>query len=226
MRGLSRTGMILVALLAGLLLSYAVLLNTRAAGAQDEETPSSMIEESTDEMLGESTGGEEGLCAPDEELVDSVSGRDDQTTEAFNITGPDFRVVVRATSASPTSGDVTVNVLDEDGLVAGGAFVFVDPDFQPTDTASSSVIDGPGTFRLEIDTNGASYEIAVCQTPGQGGGTTEADEDTDDDGVIDDTIPKKPLPDTGGSTALMVGGSALLLLYGVLVAWRLKTRER
>ncbi|MDP9455255.1 MAG: hypothetical protein CYG60_18460 [Actinobacteria bacterium] len=43
--------------------------------------------------------------------------------------------------------------------------------------------------------------------------------------VIRETIPKKPLPDTGGSTALVIGG-ALLLLYGGLVAWRLKTRER
>ncbi len=44
--------------------------------------------------------------------------------------------------------------------------------------------------------------------------------------VIRETIPNKPLPDTGGSTVLMVGGSVLLLLYGGLVAWRLKTRER
>ncbi|MDP9478065.1 MAG: hypothetical protein M3R38_20685 [Actinomycetota bacterium] len=58
--------------------------------------------------------------------------------------------------------------------------------------------------------------------------TTMMEESTNsnDDGVIDNTIPKKPLPDTGGFTALMIGGSALLLLYGCLVAWRLKTRER
>ena len=132
---------------------------------------------------------------------------------------------------------MTVEVLDEDGNNDGGARVFV-TEFDPTGTDSTAVIDGPGAFDLQIDADGASYEIAFCQPPGEGGGTdgntddndggggSDGGGDNDDDGVIDNTIPKKPLPDTGGSTALMVGGSALLLLYGGLVAWRLKTRER
>lgn len=225
MRVISRVGVVVALFLVVVFMLYTMLLDARVLRAQEttmmEET--TIMEETT--MVEETTS--EGECEEDEELVGSViSGRDDvDETEPFDITGPDFRVVVNATSTAPTNGNVDVNVLDEDGFFAGSAFVSVDPQFFDDETESSGVIDGPGTFTLEIDANGASYEVAVCQTPGQGGGTND-DEDTDDDGVIDDTIPKKPLPDTGGSTALMVGGSALLLLYGSLVAWRLKTRER
>ncbi len=171
---------------------------------------------------GGTTGdGQGGFCAPDEELVESFSDTVDQTTEQFEITGPEWRVVVEGTATTSTSGDVTVDALDEDGFFEGGASVFVDPDFLLTTRDSSSVLDGPGSFRLEIDANGASYEISVCQTPGQGGGTNG---DTNGDGVIDDTIPDKDLPNTGGSPVVWAGIVALLALYVGLFTWRIKNR--
>ena len=107
-------------------------------------------------------------------------------------------------------------------------------------TETSIVNAGEDSFFLEILAANANYEITVEDCTGDtgndggngnnngdtGGNDNNDDGDTDDDGVIDDTIPDKDLPDTGGSTALLVGGSVLLLLYGGLVAWRLKTRER
>ena len=195
----------------------------------------STMEKTTNEIPGETTGGQEILCEDNEEIVGSVvSGRDDiPETEPFDITGPDFRVIVSATSTStpPASGAVGVDVLREGGDFEGGARAFV-TEFDSTGTDSSVALDGPGTFRLKIDADDASYEVAVCQTPGGGEGTNgntddnDGDGDDNDDGVIDDTIPDKDLPGTGGSPAFVVGGAALLFLYGVLVAWRLMARER
>ena len=226
MRGTSRAGVVVGFFLAVMFTLYMMLLGAGTLRAQEITSMEGTTTVQATTIIEETTSEDD--CADNEELVGSViSGRDDvPETEPFGITGPDFRVVVNAISTAPTNGNVDVNVLDEDGLFVGGAFVSVDPDFFENETESSGVIDGPGTFSLEIDANGASYDIAICQTPGQGGGTNGDDEDTDNDGVIDNTIPRKPLPDTGGSTALMVGGSALLLLYSGLVAWRLKTRKR
>lgn len=205
-----------ILVLVSLLVFYFVLLTARISSAQE----TTMVDETT--ILSES------VCAADEELVDTVSGQDDLRTEEFEIDGPEWRFVSEVTTNTDTNGSLSVDALDDEGFTVVGGFTFqtVFPD-DGSDTQSSGIIDGPGTFRLDIEANGVDYEVSICQTPGQGGGTNEdTNEDTDDDGVIDDTIPKKPLPDTGGSTALMVGGSALLLLYGSLVAWRLKTRER
>ena len=231
MRVTSRADVLVALSLVVMFMLYMMLLDARVLRAQETTMmDTTMMEETT--ILSES------VCAADEELVDTVSGQDDLRTEEFEIDGPEWRFVSEATTNTDTSGSLSVDALDDEGFTVVGGFTFqtVFPD-DGLDTQSSGIIDGPGTFRLDIEANGVDYEVSICQTPGQGGGTNEdtdentdenedTNEDTDDDGVIDNTIPKKPLPDTGGSTALMVGGSALLLLYGSLVAWRLKTRER
>lgn len=96
----------------------------------------------------------------------------------------------------------------------GSASAGVDPQFTPTDSVSSNVIDGPGTFSLDIDANGASYEIFVCQTLGQGGGSSSTPERSSE--VMKETIPPKPLPPTGGWSVYALVASSILAGAGLL----------
>ena len=121
------------------------------------------------------TGEQDFACSPDEQQVETFSGTADQSFPEFEIDGAEWRFIVQATSTAETSGSVTVEtVFDPDNPGFGIATVSVNPEFSPTETSSSSVIDGPGTFTLEVDANGAEYDILVCesQTPGGGGGGT------------------------------------------------------
>ena len=213
MRVLSRTGLGVALLFIGLFLFYAALLNVRVTDAQTGGGTS-----------GGTTGGgstSDGACTNSEAVATfSASAGENLTNQTFQVSGDRFRVAFENEGTGFASVGITINDKDGDfvdNFVAGGE-----------ERQTSLIVNqGPGRFSLDTiaDTDN-DYTVTVedCGESGQGGGTT--DEDTDDDGVIDKTIPKKPLPDTGGSTALMVGGSALLLLYGGLVAWRLKTRER
>lgn len=131
----------------------------------------------TEVFAQESTIGEQNFaCSPDEQQVETFTGTADQSFPEFEIDGAEWRFIVQATSTAETSGSVSVRtVFDPDNPGSGFAIASVDPEFSPTDTSSSSVIDGPGTFTLEVDANGAEYDILVCesQTPGGGsGGTT------------------------------------------------------
>jgi hypothetical protein len=110
--------------------------------------------------------------------VDTFAGTADQTFPEFEIDGAEWRFIVEATSTAETSGSVDVStVFDPNNPESGSAIVSVDPEFNPTDTDSSSVIDGPGTFTLEVDANGAEYNVLVCesQTPGVRNGGTKTD---------------------------------------------------
>ena len=139
------------------------------------------------------TTGQQTSCSQNEEIVETFTGTQDQTTPQFQITGPEWRFILEARATTQTSGNVSVStVFDPDNSGFGSAFASVDPEFFPTDTSSSNIIDGPGTFSLEIDANGASYTVVVCQNVGSGGGSNPTS------GVIPTTIPQKPLPPTGG----------------------------
>ena len=128
------------------------------------------------------------------------------------------------------SFDVTSSTDDEEDAFLGITVNDEDNEFVTSisqsgvGTDSSIVNEAPGAFFLDVVASSANYTITVEDCTEAGQGDTTNNEDTDD--VIDNTIPRKPLPDTGGSTVLMVGGPALLLLYGSLVAWRLKIRKR
>ena len=80
----------------------------------------------------------------------------------------------------------------------------------------------------ETDPNGldADNDGIACEANGDDDGADQDDGDQNGDGVIDGTVPDKDLPNTGGSLLIAAGGAAILLVYGGLVAWRLKTRER
>ena len=198
------------------------------------------MDEST--MMDETTSGGGIAPGPDQEcpgaeVVNTTTGTGDKQSPVFAIEGDSLRVTaaVTATSQDPEDAFVGIRVRTDNDEGVGN---FTKDD---EGTESSIINEGPGDFFLDILAVNADYEIVVedCAGTSQGGDTTDnddtddsnnggggSDEDTDDDGVIDNTVPRKPLPDTGGSTALIVGGSALLLLYGGLVAWRLKSREQ
>ncbi len=220
MRFISSVGMSMALLLAGLLALYSVVLVAKASEAQEGTTmmvPMTM-EDTTDFIAP----GPDEEC-PGAEVVNTTTGTGDKESPVFAIEGDSLRLTVAVAATSQNSDDafvgISVRTEDDEGV---GSF---SKDGEGTE--SSIVNEGPGNFFLDILSANAEYTIVVEDCDGSDqGGNTNGDEDTDDDGVIDDTIPKKPLPDTGGSTALMIGGSALLLLYGSLVAWRLKTRER
>ncbi len=165
---------------------------------------------------GGSTGGTTGQqtsCSQNEELVETFTGTQDQITPQFQITGPEWRFILEARATTQTSGIVSAStVFDLDNPGFGSAFASVDPEFSPADTVSSNIVDGPGTFSLEIDANGASYTILVCQNVGQGGGTSTLDPTN---GVIPTTIPQKPLPPTGGFPSAY-GVIATFVLTGLL----------
>ena len=132
---------------------------------------------STEVFAQESTTDEQDFaCSADEQQVETFTGTADQSFPEFEIGGAEWRFIVEATSTAETSGTVSVStVFDPDNPVSGFAIASVDPEFSPTETNSSSVIDGPGTFALEVDANGAEYNVLVCEseTPGGGsGGTT------------------------------------------------------
>lgn len=174
------------------------------------------------------TTGQQTTCSQDEELVETFTGTQDQITPQFQITGPEWRFIVEATATTEASGNVSVTIVfDADNPGFGFAFASVDPEFNPTDTESSQVIDGPGTFSLDIDANGASYEILVCQSANQSGGdrsTPEQSTPGQGNSVIKETIPNKPLPPTGGWPVYALVASFILAGAGLLgfrlVIWR------
>lgn len=79
-------------------------------------------------------------------------------------------MILQATSSTQSSGDASVDAEDEDGLFVGAASAFVDPEFGPTAVRDGGILDGPGAFTLNAESNGADYEVLVCETGGTGGG--------------------------------------------------------
>jgi len=156
----------------------------------------------TEVFAQESTIGEHDFaCSPDEQQVEAFTDTADQSFPEFEIDGDEWRCIVKATSTAETRGSVTVEtVFDPDNPGFGIATVSVDLEFSPTDTSSSSIIDGPDTFTLEVDANGAEYDILVCesQTPGDGGGgdTTNGAPKTQPSPPSAPITPSPPAPKT------------------------------
>jgi hypothetical protein len=130
--------------------------------AQDITTP--------DETTGGAANEGQAACAANERLVETFTGDEDQTTPEFGITASEWRFGLEARPTSPqASGDVSVNTVSDPVTPgSGSAFAAVDPEVTPTDSVSSNIIDGPGTFSLEIDANGVEYTIQVCESTVEG----------------------------------------------------------
>lgn len=213
-----------------------------------EETTASptTVEETTAEETTGQPQEEAVACDPDEEVVDTFTGTEDTTTPAFEVTGTEFRLVFGASLTGESSGDLDITVREDDGGFAGFGFTPVSETSGPVVT-SSSVIDGPGTFSLEIDANGVEYEILVCESNNGGGGTTDnnggttdngedtGNDDGDDPGdeneddsidttpdtnVTDDVDTGEPLPNTGGLASPVFAVFLGLLIVGFVVRRR------
>lgn len=211
MRVVSGTGVGVTVLLTGLLMFYTAFALGPAV-AQDDTVSSD-----------QGNGNNEGQTCPEAEEVASIGPETESQQEEVSIEGDSFRISYDAT-INDDFGSISFEV-EEDGGLLDSETVF------DSETGEFVVLEGPGTFDIvvEVDSSDAEYTVTVEDCVGTTDDNNEdTDEDTneDTDDVIDDTIPDKDLPDTGGSTALIVGVSAALLLYGGLVAWRLKTREQ
>jgi hypothetical protein len=140
-------------------------------------------------------------CNANERQVTTFSGSQDQTTPAFEVSGAEWRGLVQATASTQSTGDVTADVLGEDGFAVASAFASVDPQFAPTDVGDTGILDGPGTFSFEVDSNGASYELLVCEAGGAAGGGGQ-------------TTPVQPATGSDTNSAPTRSQSAPLLVSG------------
>jgi hypothetical protein len=141
-------------------------------------------------------GPDEGCENPQE--VTSFTGTENQRTDPFEITGETFRLRYETApeGADPFLPTVEVDVLNAQGQPTGEGFLA----FEGED-GTENVLAGPGTFRLEIRAEDASYRITVedCTETAQEPPPDDQPGDVDDpDDVVDDSIPDKPLPNTGG----------------------------
>jgi hypothetical protein len=126
--------------------------------------------------LGLSTGAqaqEEPSCPADETQVQSFTGTQDQTTPPFDIEGAEWRYILEARATTETSGSLSVDPqAEEEGAVPiVRGFETLTTDQEP-EVLNSDVLDGPGTFTLDIDANGSEYTIVVCER-GTGGGDSK-----------------------------------------------------
>ena len=167
---------------------------------------------------------EEGCTDP--RTIETFSGSEDRITDQFEVTGDTFRITYETTVSDPDAVDesLDVTVLDEDGAVIDSFFV------SESGSGSETILAGPGTFSLEIEAGDIDYEITVEDCTGDGddnGGDDNGDDDKRDRVVVEEqtviirTIPRKPLPPTGGLPVyFMVAGSILAgaSLLGVRIA--------
>lgn len=141
---------------------------------------------------------------PGAEVVLTETGTGDQESVPFTITGDRFRVNLTSEPTGSAGEDdviVFVDVInnDNDELVT-------EISQDTAGTESSFVNAGPGEFFLDITSGNAAYTITVEDC---------VDEDENGDGVVDDSVPDKDLPKTGGPPLLailfsVVAGAGLL----------------
>jgi hypothetical protein len=110
-------------------------------------------------------------CSPDERQVQTFTGTQDETTPPFDIRGGEWRFVANARTTTEASGNLNVDANNQaqPERPIPGAFVTVSASPGQTPSASSNVLDGPGSFTLEIEANGVEYTIRVCERGGGGG---------------------------------------------------------
>lgn len=169
---------------------------------------------------GAGAGGNEGCADPRE--VETFNGTENQITPSFNITGNTFRLLYDITDldADPLGDIINIRPVDDGGPV-GGAVTLQDPG-----NGSQNVLEGPGSFTLEIESNGFEYSVTVEDCTGSASGTapastpgtstpaaapapkatpspTPAPKATPKqrEKVMRETVPKRRLPPTGGVPA-------------------------
>jgi hypothetical protein len=171
--------------------------------------------------------GDEGCPNPDQ--IDTFTGTENQITPDFNITGNTFGVSYEITDfdEEPGSDSFLIRAIGEDGFQAGDSVLVFDEG-----SDSVNILEGPGDFSLEIESEGFEYTVTVedCVGTNQDNGNQNNDQNNSTpelsipaqnpsnqkarprrNDVIRNTIPRSRLPPTGGlSTHVMVTGSILV----------------
>ena len=118
--------------------------------------------------LGVEAWAQDSGCA----VVTEITGRGNQTSEPFDITGQTFTLEYEATSPSG-KGFAFFNVLDENGGIVQPASQDLSTDDPTRLTGNASFDSGPGSYTIEIAAADADYTATVrdCgQESGGGGG--------------------------------------------------------
>ncbi len=158
---------------------------------------------------GGTTGGAQLSCSGNERIVETFTGTESQITLQFEITGREWNYAFRRTGGLV---DVfQVEALDEGGVSVPFSTIFS----SASETGRSGPIEGPGTFSLDIDADSTGsnlqYTVVVCDEASQGTSTPGSTS-----GVIQATIPQKPLPPTGGWPVYALVASSIFAGMGLL----------
>lgn len=196
---LGRKGTSVLLLAIGAMVTFSVLLFTMPSEAQQDN---------------------EGCANPRQ--VQTFNGTQNQITPSFNITGNTFRLRYEVTDLDEDPGfdSLSIRPIAEDGIGVGDSVLVFDPG-----SGSKNILDGPGNFTLEIETEGFEYNVIVDDCTGTASGNAQNNEpstaqsnDNQDrkSKVIAKTIPKKKLPPTGGIPAYVITTGAILTGVGLL----------
>src|SRR5215212_9363768 len=130
------------------------------SGAEESTTPESTTPESTN--ISSANAG----CA-NPRSVDTFTGTENRRTGPFEITGDSLRIRFQTdpVGQDPFLPTVEVDVLNENGQPIGEGFIVFDGE-----DGSENILAGPGTFRLEIRADEASYNVTVEDCVGNDGG--------------------------------------------------------
>ena len=176
----------------------------------------------SDAQTGGGTTGTTAGC-PNPVTVEEFSGTEDRRTPEFEITGTAFRLTWDIVDIIDPNGSPSLeaDVLDGSGRPIGEGFLAFEGD------GSENILEGPGTFSLEIRASDVRYEIVVedCTGTSQDGDTTMGPPTLQPSptlgprrkrDVIRETIPKKPLPPTGGLSVYVMVTDSILAGAGLL----------
>lgn len=168
--------------------------------------------------------GADSEC-PGAKVVNTTTGTGPKQSAPFQITGERFRITIAnvATSQDPSLSGVSVFVNEANG----------DPvaDFsQEGPGKDSSIINaGPGNFFIETNPANSSYTVVVedcVDTKGNPPANSPGDTNNPNE-VMDGTVPKGTLADTGGMPLMpgVLASGVVLLGAGLLMRVSL-SRER
>jgi len=117
--------------------------------------------------LGVEAHAQGSACA----VVTEITGRGNQTSEPFDITGQTFTLEYEATSSSG-EGFAFFNVLDENGGIIQPASQDLSNEDPTRLTGNASFDSGPGSYTIEIAAADADYNATVrdCGQQSDGGG--------------------------------------------------------
>lgn len=175
---------------------------------------------------GDSTGAsrvgqpDEGCAAPTE--VERFDGTANQVTPAFNITGNTFRLSYEITDLDDDPVDFdsfSIRPIGENGIGVGNSVLVFDEG-----SGSENILEGPGAFTLQIESEGFDYTVIVEDCTGAASGnravttpaSPPAQAESQRNNVVPGSVPNRPLPPTGGLPVSLVVTGFVLTGAGIL----------